>query len=249
MARISESEYKIIQSWVSNARVDEFNSFLSQADLPDADDTSIESAYKTVSFLKEAFINNFTILDGIVAVCGRGPASQSDTHFRGRDLERILGGSFDGKPQADFGYAELKLTEVNEKDNLVQLVRAGTIFTKSKGEYNIVSSYEDSCFFKKMQSVILCSYEKVGKQLGFEMKTVNHFSVNDPRWKSELKEDWESIAAAMTQAIADEKAGKIIRKASGILSSTHKTPNGLLSVRSDGVMLTNKFFRMITEKE
>ena len=246
--RISPSEVKILEAMVAQAKANEFTEFKNSARLPCPNDPSLEAANQAVEFLKEAFITKgFSLLDAIVATTGKGPASSSDTHYRGRVLEAVLNGSFDGKPQSDFAYAELKATETKTNGDLCQIITAGAIFTKRKGQYDVVTRYEDSKFVSKLKRTIIVGYEKVGQQLGFDVKNVTMIDINDPRFAQQLKEDWESISQAMVQAIQDERDGKIVRKASGILSAKHKTPNGLLGVRSDSVTLTNKFYRLISD--
>ena len=233
---------------VSSAKSTEFSELKNTLKIPEPSDSSIEAAKLTVSFLKTVFLEyKYSLLDAIVSVTGQGPSSQSDTHYRGRVLEAVLNGSFDGLSRSDFAYAELKLIETISKNKMCQVMTAGRIFKKTKKDYEIDHDYDPSKFYKKMKTTIIVGYQKQGKQLGFDVNGVYLLDIENPIWAKELKEDWISIRDAMIQAIADEKAGKIKRKASGILSSRHKTPNGLLGVRSDSVIIRNKLFQQIVE--
>tara|TARA_A100001011_G_C14254155_1_gene819276 strand:- start:886 stop:1662 length:777 start_codon:yes stop_codon:yes gene_type:complete len=208
---------------------------------------TIESAF---DYLAKLF-SKFTIFEPIMAEKGELASTSSDTHYRGRDLEACLGGSFDGKPLPDFDWGELKCIETKSYGELVQVITCGTIFSaisKPKGEYTIPENYYHSNFYKKMKDAILIGYLKKGKQLGCIVNSLSHFSINNPKWEEKLKEDWESISSEMVSAIEKFKRDGE-EKASGICKSdTNGTrrPHGLLGIRSDGVIITKKFFREIT---
>lgn len=248
MGRIPTNEFKQIQEMVLACRAETFKLFKKNYFLPDPCSTSKEAALSALSFIKDAFIaERFTLLDAIVATTGRGPVNDNDTHYRGRVLEAVLGGSFNGKPTSDFGYAELKLIETKDPNTLIQVMTAGAIFSKERGEYIIVDRFEDSNFYKKMKRTIMVTYKKVGRQMGFCVNGAFLFEVQDQRWFDKLKEDWDCIRDAMIKAINDEALGHIKRKKSGILSSRLKTPNGYLGVRSDSVTISPKFFAIISK--
>lgn len=205
---------------------------------------TIESAF---DYLEKLF-SKFTIFEAIMAERGYLNSTDNDTHYRGRALELCLDGSFDGKPIPDFDWGELKCIETKSYGELVQVMTCGTIFTKSNGDYVIKEDYHDSTFYQKMKNAVLIGYLKEGKQLGSKVNSLSHFSINNPKWKERLKEDWESISSEMISAIEKFKIDGE-KKASGICKSdTNGTrrPHGLLGIRTDGVIITKKFFREIT---
>lgn len=205
---------------------------------------TLESAF---DYLVKLF-SKFTLFEVIVAERGYLNSTDNDTHYRGRVLELCLGGSFDGKPLPDFDWGELKSIETKSYGELEQVITCGRIFTKSKGDYVIKENYYDSAFYQKMKDAVLIGYLKEGKQLGCIVNSLSHFSINNPKWKERLKEDWESISSEMLSSIEKFKMDGE-KKASGICKSdTNGTrrPHGLLGIRSDGVIFTKKLFREIT---
>lgn len=252
--KISNGEFEIIKLIESKSleKKADYEEFKSQADIPSATATDTQSAVAATNYLKQLF-ETFNIMDVVVGERGKGPSTTSDTHYRGRVFEQALNGSFDGKSEPDLGYAELKMIETSKKHTLTQVMTCGVIYeaiNKAKGEYQQVWDYEDSKFFTKMQSAILVSYLKVGQQLGFDVNNVIHFSVQDPRWALELKEDWISIRNEFDEAIAEYKAGTRKRKAAGICKSDtsgNRRPNGYLGIRSDSIVITRKFFELVSK--
>ena len=197
----------------------------------------------------------FNLFDVIAAESGMLNNGPDDTHYRGRVMEKALNGHFDGRPEKDFPWGELKCAETksNSSTELQQIITCGVIFTAvRKPEYNIVTDYYKSHFFTKMEDTLLITYFKDGR-LGKEVNNVCTFSIRDPRWASRLKEDWESIRDEIILAIEGERNGTVVRKRSGICKSDSGTgprsksrrPNGLLGIRNDSVIITPQFFREI----
>ena len=216
--------------------------------LDDPDGLIKAKEYLTLLFSK------FNILETVVGERGYLLASDNDTHYRGRVAETLLDGSFDGKSTPDFGWGDLKLIETKEADStaLVQVMTCGVIFTKNRKtkEYEVVE-YNESNFVKKMRQALLVGYRKEGKQLGKDVTSITAFSLDNPVWASQLKEDWESISEEMIEAIEEEKAGIRVRRASGICksdSSGKRRPHGYLGIRSDSVVFTPKFFREVVNE-
>ena len=252
MSRISETERATLREIEKTAQNNQvmYQTFKRAHThlIPDKDDPN--ALFKAKAYLTLLF-SSFNIMEAVVGERGYLLASDDDTHYRGRVLEAVLGGSFDGKSNPDFGWGDLKLIETKESDPsaLVQVLTCGVIFTKNRKtkEYQVVE-YSESNFVKKMRQALIVGYRKEGKQLGREVTTISAFLVDNPAWASQLKEDWESIRDEMVEAIEEEKAGIRARRASGICksdSSGKRRPHGYLGIRSDSVVITPKFFREI----
>lgn len=243
MARIPTNEYKILKTEIEQKSLLKKSEYLKFK----KENMNIDTIGSTFDYLAKLF-SKFTIFEAIMAEKGELASTSSDTHYRGRDLEACLGGSFDGKPLPDFDWGELKCIETKSYGELEQVITCGRIFTKSKGDYVIKENYYDSAFYQKMKDAILIGYLKEGKQLGCIVNSLSHFSINNPKWKEKVKEDWESISSEMLSSIEKFKMDGV-SKPSGICKSDSngtRRPHGLLGIRSDGVIITKKFFREIT---
>ena len=256
MARISSHEFiKLNQlEQISKTKVNAYWALKKQLVIPDKDDPSYEAFIKASEVLRKIFFEEkFNILDAVVAERGYGPATDSDTHYRGRVMESVLNGSFDGKSDPDFRYCELKLIETVGFHKLAQVLTVGAIFNainKANGDYIVVEDYYKSNFYKKVKQALIMSYRKEGMQLGMTPDNIMPFTATEPIWADKLKEDWESVRDEMKQAITEYKAGTRKRKASGICKSdTNGTrrPNGYLGIRSDCVIITPAFFEIISK--
>jgi aspartyl/asparaginyl beta-hydroxylase (cupin superfamily) len=101
-----------------------------------------------------------------------------------------------------------------------------------------------------MKQAVIMPYRKVGMQLGVTPDAVFVFEADNPLWAKELQEDWESIRDEMIATIEKYKKGQIGRRASGICKSDStgcRRPHGYLGIRSDGVILTKKFFEIVSK--
>jgi hypothetical protein len=255
MARIPQNEFLLLKEMEKNSIVkrDSYLSLKNSLVLPSVNDDSITAAHKAADVLREIFFTNkFNIMDVVVGERGYGPTTESDTHYRGRVMESVLGGSFDSKSQPDFRYGDLKMIETKTNHVLAQVMTCGIIFQaidKHKGEYDIIENYEDSKFFQKMKQAIIMPYAKKGRQLGVIPESVFVFEASDPVWSKQLKEDWESIRDEMKTAIVSYKNNNTTRRASGICKSDshgRRRPNGFLGIRSDCVVFTPKFFEIVS---
>jgi hypothetical protein len=247
MARISAVELQKLGDFEkeSLSRAKEYQDFKKSSNIPDKNDPA--GCGIAVQYLKELFFEKkFNLFDVVTGERGFLLASENDTHYRGRVFESALNGLSTGSSKSDFAYAELKLIETKPQDStkLDQFMTCGVIFSKSKGTYEVVDDYYESNFFKKLNTTIVVSYFKEGKQLGRIVNNVVVLDLNDAKWSQRLKEDWESIRDEMKLAIAEyERTG--IRKTSGICKSDTsgaRRPHGLLGIRSDSVGITSKFF-------
>lgn len=257
-ARIPKHEFEKLTHMVaeSSKKSADITQLIQQLDIPEITSTNLESAQKARDCLKEIFFTKgYTILDVVVALSGHGPVSDSDTHYRGRVMEGVLGGSFTAKSQPDFAYGDLKLIETVADHVLSQILTVGVIFNSSKrggrknGEYQIVDNYHDSAFYKKVRQAVIMSYRKEGKQLGMKPDNIFVFEADNKLWADKLKQDWESIRDEMKNTILELKNGTKTRKASGICKSDTlgtRRPNGYLGIRSDGVIFTKAFFEIIS---
>lgn len=254
MSRISSTELvqlRSIEQEAQNNR-DSYLAFKEEHKhlIPALDDP--DGLIKAKEYLTLLF-SNFNIMEAVVGERGYLLASDNDTHYRGRVAETLLGGSFDGKSNPDFGWGDLKFIETQaDPCSLEQVITCGVIFEKNRRtkEYEVVE-YNESNFVKKMRQALIVGYRKEGKQLGKNVTSISAFLLDNPVWASRLKEDWESIRDEMVEAIEEEKAGVRVRKSSGITKSDtagRRRPHGCLGIRSDGVLITKKFFREIVNE-
>lgn len=256
MERIPAHEFTELSrlEQISKSKVGSYRALKDTLDIPNRDDNSLQALAKASSVLRKIFFEEkFNILDAVVAERGYGPATPSDTHYRGRVMERVLNGSFNGESKPDFAYGDLKLIETRGEHKVAQVLTVGAIFNaidKAKGDYLVVDDYYKSNFYKKVKQALIMSYRKEGMQLGMTPDNIMPFTATEPIWADKLKEDWESVRDEMKQAITEYKAGTRKRKASGICKSdTNGTrrPNGYLGIRSDCVIITPTFFEIISK--
>lgn len=254
-ARIPAEDYRELLRLTESARArtGEYWRVKQGLQIPDVGDSSLAAAQQAAHVLREIFVHNgFSLIDAIVAERGYGPTSDSDTHFRGRALESVLNGSFNGLSEPDYGYGDLKLIETRADHVLTQVLTVGAIFAardKSTGDYVIETDYLKSNFYKKVQQAIIVAYRKQSKQLGVRVDQVLVFQADNPLWARQLQEDWESIRDEMTQAIEEFRAGKRTRRASGICRSDtagKRRPHGYLGIRSDSVIFTRQFYELMS---
>jgi hypothetical protein len=254
MARIPESDYQELLRLTEAAKPKRAAYFAvkNRLTIPDVNDASLAAARQAKRVLEEIFITNgFSLIDAIVSERGYGPISDSDTHFRGRALESVLNGSFNGLSEPDYRYGDLKLIETRRDHVLTQVLTIGAIFAatdKSTGDYVIEQDYLKSKFYTKVRQAIIVAYRKQSKQLGIRVEQVIVFEVDNPLWARELQADWESIRDEMIKSINEFRAGKRARRASGICKSDtsgKRRPNGYLGIRSDGVVFTARFYELM----
>jgi hypothetical protein len=253
-ARITPEDYRELLrlTEAARSRTAEYLRVKAGSKIPSVADASLTAAREARAHLHRIFIQHqFNLLDVIVAERGHGPVSDSDTHFRGRALELALNGTFNGLSEPDYKYGDLKLIEIVRDYVLAQVMTCGVIFAaedKETGVYIEEQDYFRSNFYKKMRQAIILGYQKRSRQLGVEVRHVILFQADDPLWAEELKADWLSIRDEMTVAIAEFRAGKRIRRSSGICrsdTSGKRRPNGYLGIRSDSVVFTKKFFELM----
>ena len=254
-AKIPADDYQTMLGLIESSRARQASYFRAKHSLtiPDPQDSSLAAAHQARDVLRALFIDQgFTIFDALVSEHPKWQLSESDTHFRGRMLERVLSGSFSGSSEPDFRYGDLKLIETVADHQLAQVLTVGAIFRardKSQGDYDIVRDYRHSKFYHKVQQAVIASYRKVSRQLGNRVDSVFVFRADDPRWARELQEDWESIAQEMEAAIEEYRAGRRKRRKSGICrsdSSGRRRPHGYLGIRTDGVVFTRRFYEVIS---
>ena len=124
MGRIPDNEYKILKTEIepeSLLKKPEYLKFKKEH-------MHIDTPESAFDYLAKLF-SEFTIFEAIMAEKGELASTSSDTHYRGRDLEACLGGSFDGKPKPDFDWGELKCIETKSYGELVQVITCGRIFS------------------------------------------------------------------------------------------------------------------------
>jgi hypothetical protein len=254
MARIPPSDYAELLRLTESAKPKKSAYFAvkNKLTIPDVNDPSLKAAHQAKQVLEEIFIEHkFNLIDAIVSERGYGPISDSDTHFRGRALESVLNGSFNGLSEPDYRYGDLKLIETKRDYVLTQVLTVGAIFgakDKAAGDYEIEHDYFKSKFYHKVRQAIIVAYRKQSKQLGINVEQVIVFQVDNPVWARQLQEDWLSIRDEMIVAITEFRAGKRSRRASGICRSDtagKRRPNGYLGIRSDGVVFTAKFYELM----
>jgi hypothetical protein len=254
MARIPENDYRELLRLTEEARPKKSAYFAvkNRLTIPDVTDSSLKAAKQAKRVLEEIFIKHgFSLIDAIVSERGYGPISDSDTHFRGRALESVLNGSFNGLSEPDYRYGDLKLIETRQDYVLTQVLTVGAIFSandKATGDYVIEHDYLKSKFYAKVRQAIIVAYRKQSKQLGVRVEQVIVFEVDNPLWAQQLQEDWLSIKDEMVMSITEFKEGKRKRRASGICRSDtagKRRPNGYLGIRSDGVVFTAKFYELM----
>jgi len=255
MGRIPPADYQLLNEYVKKAhkRTADYHKIKQSSVIPDPNSNTLKSANQACEHLRTLFFEHkFNLIDVIVAECGKGPTNENDTHFRGRILESVLNGSFNGLAEPDFKYGDLKLIETQAPHVLEQVLTVGRIFRaidKAAGQYEIESDYYCSGFYSKMKQAVIVTYRKQAKQAGVTPDSVFVFRADDAKWAKELKEDWESIGDEMTVAIKEYRAGKRKRRKSGICSSDtdgRRRPHGYLGIRSDGVIFTRQFFELIS---
>ena len=240
MPRIKEPELKVIKEQMIKAstRSNSFSALKNRIGIPDPESTDRISTEQCNSLVREMINRNYNIFD-ILHDCGRGAiSSKDDTHKKGREFEKFLGGRGDGDPSPDTAHAEIKLTKVDEKHMLPAknpVLNIGTIQPRGK-KYK---TYEESSCYKKQERVLVSSYSGYGEK--FEGTFI--FEGDNPLWLSRLKEDYEAILSKHNQSV---KLG-IKSSKSSIVSSTFKTPNGCLCVRSNSVMWTKEFFEEVSK--
>jgi hypothetical protein len=254
-AKIPADDYQTMLGLIESSRARKASYFSAKDSLtiPDPADASLAAAHQARDVLRALFIDQgFTIFDALVSEHPEWHLGESDTHFRGRMLETVLNGSFNGLSEPDFRYGDLKLIETVADHRLAQVLTVGAIFAardKSLGDYDIVRDYRASRFYHKVQQAIIASYRKVSRQLGNQIDSVFVFEADDPAWATQLQEDWLSIAEEMAETIELYRAGRTPRRKSGICrsdSSGRRRPHGYLGIRSDGVVFTKRFYEIIS---
>jgi hypothetical protein len=248
--RIPDGEWRKIKDELEPAareRVADYFDLKKTLDIPGPTDASDDAPLAALDALNVIFFEQkFNILDAVVAeriARGEqpvGPISQNDTHYRGRLLERVLNGNCTGASSPDFARFELKLVETSSLHRLEQVMTIGAISPRSS-PVTVGTSYLESSFYKKMKKCIIMTYAKSGKQVGFQPNHLFLFEADASDWAASLQEDWESIAKEYVQTIASNKK----KRASGYCKSDTagaRRPNGLLGIRSDGVIFTATMF-------
>tara|TARA_R100001082_G_scaffold109594_1_gene87119 strand:- start:1552 stop:2286 length:735 start_codon:yes stop_codon:yes gene_type:complete len=240
MPRIKQQELKVIseQMEVAKARSNIFSQLKGRVGIPDPECSDRIATEQCNSLIREMINRNFNIFD-ILHNYGKGAiSSKNDTHSKGRKFEKFLGGRGDGDPTPDTNHSEIKLTKVDKKHTLPAknpVLNIGSIQPRGK-KYN---TYEESSCYKKLERVLVCSYSGYGEK--FEGTFI--FEGTDPLWFARLKEDYEAILNEYKRRV---KLG-IRSSNSSVVSSTFKTPNGCLCVRSDSVMWTKEFFKEVSK--
>lgn len=256
MPRISESEYaeicQEVESRLQSGIVSRYVDFVQKLKIPNPNDHTPSAAAEAVAALNELSDAGFDILDLVLGTRGYGPSSSSDTHFRGRALELVLNGIFSGKSSPDFAYGDLKLIECADRERMVQVMTVGIIAAADRKnlEYEIPDEFKDSKFYQKAKSLIIQPYLKKGKQLGFKQLPAFNFRLEDGDFEHRCREDWYAIRDHLSSRVQLARSGKIVRRASGICKSDtdgKRTPNGLLGIRSDSVIITKKLFKEMVE--
>jgi len=228
MPRIKEKELKAIkeQMTIASSRSDSFVSLKNRNGIPDPECSERKATEQCNALVREMINRNYNIFD-ILQDYGRGAiSSTNDTHSKNRKFEKFLGGRGDGDPTPDTKHSEIKLTKV---------FNIGAIQPRGK-KYN---SYEESSCYEKHKRMLISSYSGYGEK--FEGTFI--FEGDDPLWFDRLKEDYEAILSVYKSCVK-----KGIRSSnSSIVSSTFKTPNGCLCVRTNSIMWTKEFFEEVSK--
>ena len=240
MSRIKEPELKVIREQMNMAstRSNSFSALKNRIGIPDPESADRNCTEQCNSLVREIINRNYNIFD-ILKDYGKGAiTSKNDTHSKGRKFEKFLGGRGDGDPSPDTAHAEIKLTKVDEKHILPAknpVLNIGAIQPRGK-KYK---TYEESSCYKKHERILVSSYSGYGER--FEGTFI--FEGTDPLWAPRLKEDYEALLSEYNRRV---ELG-IRSSNSSIVSSTFKTPNGCLCVRSDSVMWTKEFFKEVSK--
>ena len=219
-------------------RRNSFSLIKNRIGIPDPNSKDRTATQQCNSLIRELINRNHNIFD-ILYDYGKGAiTSKNDTHSKNRKLEKWLGGRGDGDPSPDTEHCEIKLTKVDEKHILPKknpVLNIGAIQPKNKN-YN---NFEESTCYQKLKRMLVISYTGYGEKLVGTFI----FDLNNKKWYDRIKEDYETLLTEYKNSI---KQG-IRSSNSSVVSSTFKTPNGCLCVRSDSVMWTKSFFKEVSE--
>lgn len=168
--------------------------------------------------------------------------NQDDTHAKNRLFEKAMGGKCDSLPIPDRNDGEIKLTQITKEHNLEQVITIGRIQPENCEKY---PCFEQSCTFKKMQKMLVVSYVKEGGQLGRKLFNPFIFEVENPKWFSRIKEDWDYYHKEYYKSLKENH-----KKPSGYMKSDTsggRCPNHTLGIRTDSIIITKSFFQEVSE--
>tara|TARA_Y100000592_G_scaffold73648_1_gene114739 strand:+ start:881 stop:1606 length:726 start_codon:yes stop_codon:yes gene_type:complete len=237
MARINKEKQKAIVRGMTEAkqRASTFGDFVKENPKPDPNIENINEAYKGVQMVNKMIKEGFNVYD-VLNDYGKGAVSSvNDTHSAPRKWEKWFGGRGDGDPSPDTKHSEIKLNECDEKHELPKrnpVLNIGKILPKGK-DYE---TFEESSCYKKMERMWVTThsnnYSKIEGSFIFE--------VDNEQWFDRVKEDYEFYLKTYKTNLKTHEKGNVV-------SSTVKSPNGTLSVRTDSIMITKQFFREVSE--
>lgn len=241
MARVNAKKLKTIKEnmVLAKNREQKFKSFMSSNPKPNPEISDTKETIKGVTMVRNMIKEGYNIYD-VLHDYGRGAiSSNDDTHSAPRKWEKWLGGRGDGDPSPDTKHSEIKLNEVDRKHELPSnnpVLNIGKIQPRNRKDYK---SFEESSCYKKMKNMWVTTYSDNYRKI--EGSFV--FKVDDPLWFDRVKEDYEFYLDTYKKL----RDWGYRSSPSSIVSSKIKSPNGTLQVRSDGIMLTKKFFREVSK--
>jgi len=254
MSRISKQEYRFLKNEETKrqARQEDFKTLISSLPKPDQESSNFSEAQKAVNIVVEMRDQGYDVFDAVVLSKGFIASTDSDTHGKNRAWETFFGGRGDGSPEPDALWGEIKLSQITKEHTLEQVMTIGTLSKRNKEtkEREVKDNFEDSYTYKKLKKCFVTTYYQEGKQKGHKISESFVFEVENPLWYDRIKEDWEFYRDEYRQRYADYKAGKIKKRASGIMKSDTKggrCPNGTLGIRSDSIIFNKKFFKEASE--
>jgi hypothetical protein len=254
MSRIKPNEYKKIKLREARAkeRSPHFVSCLQKYSLPNPKSNNLCEAYKARDCINGLAKHGFDLHDIAYHVHGYIALNDNDTHSKNRSFEKFLGGAGNGKAEPDCAWGEIKCSQVTELHKLEQVMTVGRIYKTNRKDKsrNIADRFEDSSVHKKLLVLLMASYLQEGKQLGRKLLPCFVFELNKGPYYAKIKEDWEYYRDEYHKREKLLAAGKIKKRASGIMKSDCKgkrCPNSTLGIRSDAIIFPASFYKEVSE--
>ena len=251
-SRIPKNEYQQIlkETIIRKSRMKGFSSCIKTCEMPNAKSNDPAEAYKVKVLIETIRDGGYDIFDIAVAASGCVVTNDSDTHAKNRSFEKFLGGRCDGDSKPDCEWGEIKLSQIVKDHTLEQVMTVGRIYKTDKGVRKIADNFKESSVYNKLKNCSITTYKQKGKQLGSEISKSFVFRVDDPVWFNRIKEDWEFYRNEFLERQKLLAAGKIKKRASGIMKSDtmgKRSPNGTLGIRSDGIIFNKEFFKEVSK--
>lgn len=251
--RINHSEYLFLkeQEQIRLERNQSFRNLISKHPFPNNGSNELSEALKAVKIVKSIKNQNFDLFDVAVDASRGILKNENDTHSKNKKWEKFWGGRGDNSPEPDASWGEIKLIQIVSPHTLEQVMTIGAISKNNKNnKREVEENFEDSSIYRKLKQCFITTYFQEGRQKGHKISESFVFQVEDDRWFTRIKEDWEYYRNEYRDYYSKFEAGLIKKRASGIMKSDtlgKRCPNSCLGIRSDAIIFTRKFFKEVSE--